>query len=136
MRREGKLTKSGILSTDTDNQHIKRDNSMRHITFNLRVITDINQTLLVVDLGGFSFVVFDGRLLVAEDVANGFHNRAMFNQTGCAGREQGRKQEEVARRDDDDIVVFSVEFFEETDRAPTAAYMPLIRAMKLGVRRE
>lgn len=95
---------------------------MRDITLDFRIITDVHKTLLVVNLGSFGFVVFDSRLLVAQDVANGFHNRAMFNQTGCAGWEQGRKQEEVARRDDDDIVVFSVQFFEQANRAPAGAY--------------
>lgn len=98
---------------------------MRHITLDLGIIADVYQALLIINLGGFSLVVFNGRLLLAQDVANGFHNRAMFNQTGCARRQQGRKQEEIARRDDDDIVVIGVEFFEQTDGAPAGAYNEL-----------
>lgn len=108
-----KPTECRILGTDTHNQHIERYNSMRDVTLDLRVITDIDQALFVVDLSGLGFVVLDGSLLVAQDVANRFHNRAMFNQTGGTRGQQGSEQEEVARRNDDDIVVFSVELFQE-----------------------
>lgn len=86
---------------------------MRDITLNLRVIADIHQALLVINLGSFGLVVLDGSLLVAQDVANGFHDGAMFNQAGGTGGQQGGEQEEIARRDDDDIVVFGIEFFEQ-----------------------
>jgi hypothetical protein len=94
---------------------------VRDIALDLRVITDVHQALLVVDLGSLGFVVLDGGLLVAQDVADRLHDGAVLDQASGAGWQQRGEEEEVARRDHDDIVVFGVEFLEQRDGAPSTS---------------
>lgn len=108
-------TESSVLSADTDDEHVEGDLGLRSSALDLRFIVDVDNLFLVVDLGGLGFVVLDGGGLVTEEVADGFHNAAVFDGTSGARREQRSEEEVVARRDDDDIVVFRVELLEERD---------------------
>ena len=58
---------------------------------------------------------------MTEDVANGFHNRTVFNQTSSTGRQQGSEKEVVSGGDDDNIVVFGVELLQKGHRAPSGS---------------
>ena len=123
-------TESSVLSTDANDEHVECDLGLGSGALDLRIIVDVDNLFLVVDLGGLGLVVLDGGLLVTEEVADGFHNAAVFDSTGGAGREQRREEEVVARRDDDDIVVFRVELLEQGDRSPTSTCTPDLSASR------
>jgi hypothetical protein len=55
-----------------------------NVTLDLGVVADVNNALLVIDLGGFGFVELDGGLLLAQDVTDRLHDRAVLDQTGSA----------------------------------------------------
>lgn len=116
------LTKGGVLSTDTHHEHVKRNFRAGDIALDLGVVANVDNALLVIDLGGLRFVILDGALLVTQNVPDGFHDGAMLDQTGRAGRQQGGEKEEVSGGDDDDIVVFCVELLEQGDGAPSSAW--------------
>lgn len=126
-------TKSGILGTNTDDKHVERDLVLIRITLDIRVVADVDDLLLVVDLGGLGFVVCDASLLVAQKVANGLHDGAVLNGADCArGKERG-EEEVVAGRDDDDIVVLGVELLQQGDGTPASTYRRLeVRSQRRG----
>lgn len=74
-------SKGSVLSSNTNNQHIKWNLVDGGGPLDVRVIGDVDNPLLVINLGGFRFVVFDRRLLVAEEIANGFHDTAVFDRS-------------------------------------------------------
>ena len=78
----GRLTESSVLGTNTDNEHVERNLSLGDSTLDLRVVANVHNALLVVDLGGLGFVELDASLLLAEDVANGLHDRAVLDLAG------------------------------------------------------
>ena len=82
MERSEYPTKSRVLGTNTDNQHIEGNLSVGDIALDFRIIADVNDTLLIIDLSSFGFKEFDGGLLLTENVANGLHDRAVLDQTG------------------------------------------------------
>lgn len=73
----------------------------------------------VVDLGGFGFIEFDTTNLLTENVPDGLHDGAVFDQPGCTRGQQGGEKEVVAGRDNDDIVVFGIELLQQGNRTPT-----------------
>ena len=84
MRREEKqrLTKGRVLGTNTDHKHVEGNLGVRDITLDFGIVTDVDNALLVVDLGSFGFVESHAGLLVAQNVADGLHDRAVLDQTG------------------------------------------------------
>lgn len=75
--------KGCIFSTNTYDEHVERDFGRGRVSFDFGFVVDVDNLALIVDLGGFSFVIFDGGFLVAEDVPYGLHYGSMFD---CAGR--------------------------------------------------
>lgn len=75
-------TKSRVLGTNTDHKHVEGNLGVRDITLNFRIIADIHNPLLIVDLGGLGFVELDTGLLVAQDISDRLHDRAVLDQTG------------------------------------------------------
>lgn len=82
MSHEGQPTKSRVLGTNADHKHVEGNLGVGNVTLDLGIIADQDDALLVVDLGGFGFVELDGGLLLAEDVTDGLHDRAVLDQTG------------------------------------------------------
>ena len=113
-------TEGGILSTDTNDQHVEGHLGVGDFTLDLGVVADVDDALLVVDLGGLGFVEFHVGLLLAQDVADGLHDGAVLDQTGGTRGQQGSEQEVVSGGDDDDIVVLSVELLEERNGTPSS----------------
>ena len=113
--------KRRILRAHAHDQHVKRHLGTRNIALDRTVIVNVHYFLLVVDLGRLGLVVLGRGPLVAQDVANGLHQRARLDEARRAAGQEGREEEEVARRDDDDVVVFRVELLEEGDGAPAGA---------------
>lgn len=70
-----------ILSTDADDEHIKGDFCGTGVSFNLRLVIDVDYLALIIDLGGVGLVVFDGSFLVSEDVADGLHDGTVLDGT-------------------------------------------------------
>lgn len=95
---------------------------MRDVTLDLRIVTDIHDPLLIVDLGGLGFVEADPTNLLPENVTDGFHNRAVLDQTGGTRRQKGCKEEVIPGRDNNDIVVFRIELLQEGNSTPTSTY--------------
>ena len=52
---------------------------MGHVTLDGRVVVDVDDLLLVINLGRLGFVVLDGSLLVAQKVADGLHDGAVLD---------------------------------------------------------
>lgn len=67
-------TESGILSTDTNDEHVVRDLSLRVRALALGVVLDLDNLAIRVNRGSLSFVVLNGTLLVAEDSADRLHD--------------------------------------------------------------
>ena len=74
-------TESGILSTNTNHKHIEWDLVGRNTALDFGVIVDVDNLLLVVDLGSFGFVVLDRSLLVAKEIADRLHDAAVFDRS-------------------------------------------------------
>ena len=94
--RESIRTEGGVLGADTDNKHVEGNLGVRDIALDFRVVADVDDALLVVDLGRLGFVELDVGFLHAKDVADGLHDRAVFNQTGGTRGQQGGEKEVVA----------------------------------------
>ena len=73
------LTESGILSSDTNDQHVKGNLGHGDVALDIRVVVDVHNPPLVINLGGLRFVVPDGRLLVAQKAADGLHDGAVLD---------------------------------------------------------
>jgi hypothetical protein len=76
-------TKSSILCANADNEHVERNLCCRSIALDLRFIVDTHDLLLVIDLGGFSFVKLDRGLLVTQEVPDRLHDGAVLD---CSSR--------------------------------------------------
>jgi hypothetical protein len=111
-------TKRGVLSTDTDNEHVKGDLGLADVALDGGLVVDEDLLVGVVDLGGLSLVVLDGGLLVAQEVADGLHDGAVLDGADGARGQQRGEEEVVAGRDDDDVVVLRVELLQQRDGAP------------------
>jgi hypothetical protein len=114
-------TKGCVLGADTHNEHVEGDLGLGRVALDLRVVVNVDNPLLVVDLGGLGLVVLDGGLLVAQEVADGLHDGAVLNGADGARGQQRGEEEVVARRDDDDVVVLRVELLQQGDGAPAGA---------------
>lgn len=77
------LTESGILSTHSHDEHVERDNSAGDVALDFRIIADMYDAVLVVDLGGLGFIVLNRSLLVTKNVSDGLHDRTMLDQASC-----------------------------------------------------
>ena len=73
----------GVFGANTDDEHVEGDLGRGGVAFDFGVVVDVDDFFLVIDFGGFGFVVFDGGLFVAENVADGLHDGAVLN---CACR--------------------------------------------------
>jgi len=73
------LTKCSILRTHTNDKHVEWYLGGRSGALDLRFVVDVYHALLVINLGGFGFVVSYSGLLVTEKVADWFHNAAVFD---------------------------------------------------------
>lgn len=105
-------TEGCVFSTDTNDEHVEGHLGVGDVSLDLRVIADVHDTLLVIDLGGFGFVEVHVGGLLTEDVTDRLHDGAVLNQTSRAGGEERSEKEVVAGRDDDNIVVLSVELLQ------------------------
>jgi hypothetical protein len=114
-------TKSCIFRAYTDDEHVKGDLGFGGVALDLRLVINVDDALLVVDLGGLGFVVLDGGLLVAQKVADRLHDGAVLNGADGARGEQRGEEEVVAWGDDNDVVVFRVELLQQGDGAPAGA---------------
>jgi hypothetical protein len=120
-KHSARRTKGRVLGTDTHNEHVEGDLGLGRVALDLRVVVNVDNPLLVVDLGGLGLVVLDGGLLVAQEVADGLHDGAVLNGADGARGQQRGEEEVVARRDDDDVVVLRVELLQQGDGAPAGA---------------
>jgi len=102
-------TKSGILSSHSDNKHIIRYLAGAQITLDGRVIINIHNLLCVVDLGSFSFIILDSSFLMAEEIADWLHDGPVLDGACCTGWEERCEKEVVSRRDDNDIVILFIQ---------------------------
>jgi len=78
--------KRRVFGTHAHDQHIKRNLGAAYIAFDLRIVIDIHNLFLIVDLGCLGFVVVHRRLLVSEKVADRLHDGSMLNCAGGTGR--------------------------------------------------
>lgn len=119
-------TEGCILSTDTNNKHVERHLSLGDVTLDFGVVADVHDTLLVVNLGRLGFVELDVGIFLASDVTDRLHNRAVFDQTRGAGRQQRGEKEVVTGGNDDDIVVLGIQLLQKGNRAPSGTCAGLI----------
>jgi len=76
-------TESGILGTNSDNEHVVGDLGLGLGALALGVVLDLDNLAVSVNGRSLSFVVLDGTLLVAEDSSNRLHDGAVLDKTGC-----------------------------------------------------
>jgi hypothetical protein len=116
----GQRTERGVLGTNTDDEHVEGNLSLGRVALDLRVVVDVYNALLIVDLGGLGLVVLDGGFLVAQEIADRLHDGAVLDGAYGARGKEWSEEEVVAGGDDNDIVVFRIELLQERDGAPAS----------------
>ncbi len=116
------LTERRVFSTHADDQHVEGHLSVGHSPLDLRLVADVNDLLLVINLRRFSLVECRGGPFMAQDIPDRLHYRAMLNGTGGAGGQQRGKQEVIPRRDHNDIEVVRIKLLQQRDCAPSSAW--------------
>ena len=71
-----------ILSTNGDDEHVERYFGRRSIAFDFRIIIDVNDFFLMINLGGLSFIISDCDLFVTKYVTDRFHYGAVLDSSG------------------------------------------------------
>ena len=74
----------GVLSTDTNHQHVVGDLGLDHVATDLGGIENADDLALGVDGAGLSLVELDVGLLVAQNGADGLHDGTVLDQAGRA----------------------------------------------------
>lgn len=74
----------GVLSTDTNHQHVVGDLGLNNVAADLGSIEDADDLALGIDGAGLSLVELDVGLGVAQNGADGLHDGTVLDQTGRA----------------------------------------------------